>query len=125
MQDFRDLLVWQRAHALTLDVYATTRAFPKEELYGIVSQLRRAAISVAANIAEGAKRRTSQDFARFLNMAQGSLGEVEYFCLLSRDLNLVTPDRYAALAGQIDPLARMLSTLRRKVEGSSPATRAS
>lgn len=125
MQDFRELLVWQRAHALTLEIYATTRDFPKEELYGIVSQMRRAAVSVAANIVEGAKRRSSQDFARFLNMAQGSLGEVEYFILLSRDLGLITADRYAALTDQIGPLARMLSSLRRKVETTSPATRAS
>jgi four helix bundle protein len=83
---FEELIVWQKSHQLTLLVYKVTAAYPKHELYGLVSQMRRAAVSVPANIAEGFKRRTSPDKARCLNIAQASLEEVRYYFLLSRDL---------------------------------------
>jgi four helix bundle protein len=81
-----DLVVWQKAHALTLAVYRATKHFPKEEIYGLTSQIRRASASVGANIAEGFKKRGKADKARIMNIAQGSLEEVRYFMILSRDL---------------------------------------
>ena len=83
---FQDLIVWQKAHALTLAVYRYSAGFPKSETYGLCAQIRRAAVSVPANVAEGFKRRSKGDKARFLNIAQGSLEEVRYFLILSRDL---------------------------------------
>ncbi len=82
----RDLKVWQRSHALVLAVYRLSEAFPSQERFGVVSQLRRAAVSVPTNIAEGSKRRTPQDYARFLNLAEASLAETEYLLMLCRDL---------------------------------------
>ena len=88
MQDFRNLKVWDKAHTLTLDVYKTSKSFPREEMYGLTSQIRRASVSIGANIAEGACRRGDVDFARFLQIAAGSASELDYHLLLSRDLLL-------------------------------------
>jgi four helix bundle protein len=85
-KSFRDLIVWQKAHAFVLLVYSTTQNFPKEEIYGLTSQFRRAAISVTANIAEGFAKRSKPDKIRILNIAQGSLEECRYFVILSHDL---------------------------------------
>jgi four helix bundle protein len=86
MGDFRDLKVWQKAHELALDIYRTTTQFPKQEMYGLVSQMRRCAVSVGSNIAEGRGRGGDIEFARFMQIACGSLTELEYQLLLSRDL---------------------------------------
>src|SRR5688572_30544052 len=86
-KSFRDLIVWQKAHQLVLDVYKETKSFPKEELYGLTSQVRRASVSVAANIAEGFKKKGSADKMRFMNIAQGSLSETEYYLMLAADLS--------------------------------------
>jgi len=86
-KSFQDLIVWQKAHDLVLEIYRLTRMFPKEETYGLTSQLRRAAVSLPANIAEGFKKRGRNDKARFLNIAQGSLEETRYYLLLTRDLD--------------------------------------
>jgi four helix bundle protein len=83
---FKDLIVWQKAHALVLDTYSVTRLFPKEEIYVLTSQMRRAAISVAGNIAEAFKKKSSLDKVRILNIAQGSLSESEYHQILAHDL---------------------------------------
>ena len=83
---FQDLIVWQKSHELVLDVYRHTSNFPKSELYGLTSQFRRAAVSIAANIAEGFKKRGKKDKARFLNISQGSLEECRYYIILSKDL---------------------------------------
>ena len=83
---FADLVVWQRAHQFALAVYRLTRAFPRSEVYGLTSQFRRAAVSIAANIAEGFRKRGSADKVRFLNIAQGSLEESRYYLILTRDL---------------------------------------
>lgn len=120
MQRFTDLKVWQRSHQLTLLVYELTSGFPAEERYGVVSQLRRAAVSVPTNIAEGSKRSQQQDYARFLNMAESSLAETEYLLMLSRDLGYLDPDHAAPALQEIDEIARMLTSLRSKVQGSLP-----
>jgi four helix bundle protein len=85
-RSFRDLLVWQKAHVCVLALYAFTSAFPKQETHGLVSQMRRAAISIPANIAEGFRRRGKADKARFLNIAEGSLEETRYYLILAQDL---------------------------------------
>ena len=84
---FEDLVVWQKAHQFALAVYRLTRTFPREEVYGLTSQFRRAAVSIAANIAEGFRKRGNADKVRFLNITQGSLEESRYYLILSRDLD--------------------------------------
>jgi four helix bundle protein len=86
-KSFRDLIVWQRAHELVLMVYKVTKEFPKDEMYGLTSQFRRAAVSVAANIAEGFKKKSDADKIRIYNISQGSLSEAEYYGILSHDLS--------------------------------------
>jgi four helix bundle protein len=83
---FQDLIVWQKAHKFVLSVYQMTKVFPKEELYGLTSQLRRSAISIAANIAEGFRKNSKLDKIRFFNIAQGSLEECRYYLILVKDL---------------------------------------
>lgn len=104
---------------MTLEVYRLTKAFPSEEKYGLVSQLRRAASSVPTNIAEGSKRRTGQDYARFLNVAEGSLAETEYLLMLGSDLGYIKKERIKDLLDSIGGIARMLHALRVKVEASA------
>jgi len=86
-KSFEDLIVWQKAHQFVLNIYRYTSTFPKEEVYVLTSQFRRAAISIAANIAEGFKKKGKKDKGRFLNISQGSLEECRYYLILSRDLN--------------------------------------
>ena len=87
MQNFRNLEVWEKSHELTLKLYKSTTEFPREEIYGLTSQIRRACASIPTNIAEGSGRETAADFARFLQIAVGSASEVEYLILLAHDLN--------------------------------------
>jgi four helix bundle protein len=84
---FQDLIVWQKAHQFVLSVYRYSATFPKSEIYGLTSQFRRAAVSIPANIAEGFKKKTKPDKARFMNIAQGSLEECRYYMILAKDLN--------------------------------------
>jgi four helix bundle protein len=115
MKDFKDLKVWEKAHVLTLLVYEETRSFPKEELYGLTSQLRRAAASVAANIVEGCGRRSDGEFTRFLQIARGSASEVEYHLLLARDLHLLDEAKYRKLDSMVVEVERMLTGLVQRV----------
>jgi len=116
MQRYRDLEVWKRSHALVLRIYQLTKSFPDEERFGLTSQLRRAAVSVPANIAEGSKRRKSQDYARFLNISEGSLSETDYLLLCSKDLGYLPESALEPIASEIDEVSRMLYRLRLKVE---------
>jgi four helix bundle protein len=109
VKDFRTLLVWQKAHALTIETYRLTAGFPKDELYGLTSQMRRAAASIPTNIAEGCGRGSDADFARFLQIALGSASELEYQLILARDLGYVIPERHAALEGSVTEVKRMLT----------------
>ena len=115
MKDFRTLSVWEKSHELTLRIYGLTRAFPKEELFGLTSQIRRASSSIAANIAEGCGRETDGDFQRFLQIAFGSLNEVDYHLLLASDLKLLSESDYRSTQQDILELKRMLAALIRKV----------
>lgn len=119
MKDFHELQVWQKAHQLTLAVYAVTATFPREERYGLSSQLRRASSSVAANLAEGCGRTGDGEFARFCSIAMGSASELEYHLLLARDLNLIKPEDYEILNPQTIQLKRMLGALIRKLKSRS------
>lgn len=120
MKDFRGLSVWQRAHSVTLSVYRCTKAFPREETYGISSQMRRCSSSVAANIAEGCGRRGNPEFVRFLGMAMGSASELEYFLLLAGDLNYLETGAYDALADEVVLMRRMLNALISKIQDEHP-----
>jgi len=113
---FTDLVVWQKAHALVLCIYRATSAFPPEEKYGLSSQMRRAAVSVPANIAEGFKRRGRLDTARFLNIAQGSNEENRYYLMLMNDLGY---GESASLLLQLDEVGRLLSGYREAIMRSS------
>lgn len=112
------LKVWRDSHALTLSIYRITAGFPKTEVYGLTSQLRRAAASVPANIAEGCGRKTSAEFARFLQIAMGSASEVEYHLLLARDLQYLGEADYLSLNDCIVQIKRMLTGLIKRVDGS-------
>ena len=111
MRDFREIKVWSKAHLLTLEIYKLTINFPREEVYGITSQLRRSSASIAANIAEGFGRGGNRELARFLQIAMGSACEVEYHVLLSKDLNLINKLIYADLNERIVEIKRMLASL--------------
>jgi len=115
MQNYKDLKVWQKAHQLTLNVYKESKHFPKEELYSLTNQLRRASSSIPANIAEGCGKNTSGDFANFLNIALGSANEAEYFILLSKDLEYLSVEKYDILSNQINEIKAMLISLISKV----------
>ncbi len=110
-RDYTKIVAWQRAHELTLAVYEGTKQFPVEERFGITSQLRRAAYSVAANIVEGSGRDTHKDYLRFLVMALASLKETEYFLLLARDLQYLEGDSHEKLVQLTDHAARPLQGL--------------
>lgn len=116
MKDFRDLKVWQRAHHVTLTIYRFTRDFPREETYGMVSQLRRCSSSVAANIAEGCGRSGNAEFGRFLTMAMGSASELEYFLLLACDLHYLSREKHETVAQDVVAMRRMLNRLLSKVQ---------
>ena len=115
MKDFRDLRVWQAAHQLTLAIYKMTAKFPREELYGLTSQIRRCSASIVANIAEGCGRRGNAEFHRFLQIAAGSASELDYHLLLAHDLRFVGDAEYQKLATSLGQLRRMLSALLSKV----------
>lgn len=116
MQDFKDLKVWTKAHELTLQVYRSTRNFPKEELFGLVSQMRRCSSSIGANIAEGVGRRSDGEFGRFLHIARGSASELEYHLLLAKDLQFLSQECYGGLTHTTDEVQRMLTSLIQQVQ---------
>jgi len=107
---FRDLIVWQHAHAFVLDVYSATLSFPKEEIYGLTSQFRRAAISIPANIAEGFVKNSNADKIRFFNIAQGSLEECRYYILLAANLHFFSSERNE-LNEQAEKVSKLLTGL--------------
>jgi len=116
IRSYRDLTVWQKACDLAQEIYLLTRQFPKEELYGIVSQMRRAAVSVPSNIAEGAEREGSAEYRRFLSIASGSLAELHTQVELARRFNYITGEQAQQLDLDINEISKMLYGLRRRLK---------
>jgi four helix bundle protein len=111
MRDFHNYKVWEKAHQFALDIYRKTEKFPKEEIFGITSQIRRAATSIPFNIAEGCGRRSDAEFANFLNIAAGSTSEVEEELLLSYDLEFMDKASYQKLNEEVNDIKAMLNKL--------------
>jgi four helix bundle protein len=109
MQDYRKLTVWKKSHLLTLSVYKATSNFPKSEVYGLTSQIRRSCASIPTNIAEGCGRDSGAELNQFLRIAQGSASELEYQLLLSVELMFLTPDEYDNLSNQLNEVRKMLT----------------
>lgn len=107
---FEDLIVWQKAHTFVLETYKYTSSFPQEERYGLTSQYRRAAVSIAANISEGFKKRGKADKARFMNIAQGSLEECKYYLILSKDLNYGENQQLVNILNEVSKMLESYST---------------
>src|SRR3984893_10944899 len=118
MRNYRDLRVWEEAHRLTLSVYKATQASPKEERFGLTSQVRRASASIAANLAEGCGRRSDGEMARFVQIAMGSGAELSYHFLLAKDLGLKRSAEYEALSEDVSEIMRMLSALSGKLKNT-------
>ncbi|MEO8860402.1 MAG: four helix bundle protein [Ginsengibacter sp.] len=115
MQNYKDLRVWEKAHLFTLNVYETSKKFPKEEIYSLTNQLRRATSSIPANIAEGCGKNSNAEFAHYLNIALGSANEAEYFLILSKDLLYLNEENYSSLFILINEIKAMLIALINKV----------
>ena len=120
MKSFHDLLVWRKAHEFTLSVYKATKNFPTDERFGLISQLRRSAASIAANIAESCGRGSDADFGRFLQIAAGSASEVEYHILVARDLGYIDTQIFAASNSQVIEIKRMLTAFIKKLKADRP-----
>jgi four helix bundle protein len=119
MRDFHDLKAWSKAHQLVLAIYKVSAGFPQREIYALTSQLRRAAISVASNIAEGCGRNSEAEFARFLQIAMGSASEVQYHMLLAHDLKFLSDSEFQQLDNDITTVKRMLAALMNKLKAES------
>lgn len=118
-RDFRTLKVWQKGHRLALASYSVTRTFPREEAFGLTSQIRRAATSITANIAEGCGRAGNAELAHFLNQAMGSASELEYHLLLAHDLGLLARPAYERLSKDVVEVKRMLTSLQRTLRAEN------
>jgi four helix bundle protein len=121
MQDFRNLEVWRKAHRLALDVYRLTESFPRSEMFGLSSQIRRSASSIPTNLAEGCGR-TQPEFGRFVQIAFGSACELEYQLLLARDLGFLAPESYESTNANVVEVKRMLSSLIKRIQGGMAVT---
>ncbi len=117
VKSFDDLEVWKRAHSVVLEVYRVTNQFPRSEQFGVVSQLRRAAYSIPANVAEGFGRRSTKELLQFLAVANGSLEELRYFLQLSLDLRYLSPIDFERLQKDLKAVAQMLEALAKSLRG--------
>ena len=124
MRNHRDLKVWCKAYSLSLDLYRRSRDFPKEERYGLTSQLRRAAISIGANLAEGCGRRTNAEMARFIRIAMGSASELDHHLLLCKDLGFLQYQEYESVIRDLNEVRKMLGGLLESVERELQHSRA-
>lgn len=106
-RDFQDLIVWRKAHQFVLSIYRFTKNFPKNEMYGLTSQFRRAAVSIPANIAEGFKKKTKPDKVRYMNIAQGSLEECRYYLIVAKDLDYGDTSQ---LMPQLEEVSKLLES---------------
>lgn len=116
MRDFHNLQIWKRSHELTKEIYSATRLFPKEEMFGLTSQIRRAVSSIPTNIAEGCGRGSNADFSRFLQIAVGSASEVEYQLLLVYELGYIQEDNYNKFSKEVVEIRKMIVTLMMSLE---------
>jgi four helix bundle protein len=116
MRNYRELQVWHKAHTLTLDLYRLSKGFPREEIYGLTSQLRRAAVSIGANLAEGCGRRTSNELARFVRIAMGSASELDYHLLLARDLGFMNEADFVHSTSGLTEVRKMLMSFLSSIE---------
>ena len=114
-QGYRDLVVWQQAMNVAVETYRLTRAFPKDEMFGLTSQMRRAAVSIASNIAEGEGRKSRNEFSHFLGLALGSKSELETQIVLSERVNLLKTSETESIKKSLDDIGKMLTALRRKL----------
>jgi four helix bundle protein len=121
MKDYTNLKVWEKSHSATLSIYKVTENFPEKERYGLISQIRRSATSVPANIAEGCGKFSDPDFARFLQIALGSTHETEYYLLLSKDLKYLPEEKYQELKSNISEIKSMLIALIKKIRSTAKA----
>ena len=119
MRDFHKLMIWQRSHSLTLEIYKITKTFPKEEVFGLTSQIRRAVSSIPTNIAEGCGRNSNKEFAHFLQIAIGSATEVEYQLLLAHDINYINDDDYQVLTDETVAVRKMIIKYQSELKSSS------
>lgn len=115
-KDFKELIIWQRAHVLALEVYRVTDRFPNTEQFGLTNQLRRAAVSVPSNIAEGFERNSSKDFSHFLVISRGSLSEIKAQLLLAKDLLYLPPQECDKLCAEATEIHKMLNSFRATLE---------
>lgn len=115
MQNYKNLKVWHKAHAVTLLVYRATTKFPKVEVHGLTSQIRKAALSIPSNIAEGSGKQSRPDFAKFLNIALGSANETEYLLMLAMDLEYLNKDEFEQIFAQVNEVKAMLIALINRV----------
>ncbi|MBR9756924.1 MAG: four helix bundle protein [Algicola sp.] len=115
MRDFRKYEVWELSHELTLEVYALTQTFPNQEKYQIISQMQRAAYSIPSNFSEGCGRKTDKEFSRFIQICLGSAHELEYFFILSKDLEYVSEEKFNVLSERINVIKRKLYTLSKRL----------
>lgn len=116
MLDFKTLAIWQRSHNLTLEIYRATQYFPKEGIFGLTSQIRRAVSSIPTNIAEGCGRRTNAELANFLNIASGSASEVEYEILLAKEVGYIAPEQYIVWTQEIGEIRSMLAAYMKRLK---------
>ncbi len=115
MRDYRKYKIWELGHELTLYIYKISQNFPQEEMYGMTSQMRRAAYSIPSNIAEGCGRESEAEFRRFLVIAQGSASELEYFAILAHDLGYIDDNIYTELDDRVNKIRRSLNNLIKKL----------
>jgi four helix bundle protein len=115
VQNYRELKVWQKAHQVVLAVYRVTREFPKDELYALTSQVRRAAVSIGANLAEGCGRHGRSEFAHFVSIASGSASELDYELLVARDLEYLAPEAHERICHELDQVRMMLNALHQRL----------
>ena len=118
MQDYKQLIVWQKSHTFALQLYKETKLFPKEEMYGITSHMRRSALSIPANIAEGSGKATDSDFGRFLQISFGSACELEYHLILAGDLRYLDAEILSSIQFDLEEIKKMLASLISKIRPS-------
>lgn len=116
MRDYRKYEIWKKSHQLALDVYRVTKSFPKEEMYGITSQLRRCSLSIPTNIVEGSGRNSQKEFAHFINIASGSAAETEYLIRFSFDVKYLNENDFNKINEELTSIRKMLNAFHQKIK---------